>query len=183
MKTTFQQFNVNFPKAASEFEYWLMSQYRISPKDYDESITIHRYVIMARFLGEVTEPPRFVGDDAIENMITAMLERYENAINVSSKFDPLMDLTNLDWQTRNKVTEQLFVRQSRPSIHDALISLTNFRRPSLSDALIPYEGRSFDFAQTVELDEENRKIMEDMYWIDNIQWAWDVQAGKIEIPF
>lgn len=181
MKRTFQQFSVNFPQAANEFEYWLMSQYRISPKDYDASITLHRYIIMARFLGEVTEPPRFVGDDAIEDLIVTMMERYENAINTSSKFDPLTDLTNLDWQTRNQVTEQSFVRQTRPSIHDAFIPLTNFRRPALSDTLIPYEGRSSDFAQTVTAVEDS--MDSEQFWIDNIQWAWDVQAGKIKIPF
>ena len=166
----------------NEFEFWLVNQYKIRPKDYDDSITLHRYIIMARFMGEPTDPPRFAGEDALEDMIEALVARYENAINVSSKRDPLTDLTNLDWETRNIMTEKTFVSQSNPSIKDALIPLTNFRLPSLSDTLIPWDRRSAQIPHQIEPSKESWAMMEEITWKDNIQWAWDVSAGKIQIP-
>jgi hypothetical protein len=179
MKKTFQQLSVNFPQAMSEFAFWLVNQYKIREKEFDESISIHRYIIMARFIGENTEPPRFANDQLLETYIEDMLSRYESAINIVTKTDPLMDLTNLDWKTRNEMTEKTFTRQTNPSIRDTLVMLTNFRLPGLSDTLIPYKGRSLEFGRMVSLGEPDT----DQFWIDNIKWAWDVNAGKIEIPF
>ena len=97
--------------------------------------------------------------------------------------DPLKELNNMDWAQRNKHTEETFVRQTRPSIHDCLIDVSKMRRKNISDAMVPFVGRSSDFGRTVTAGDDDSLWLGDQFWSNNIQWSWDVLAGKIEIPF
>lgn len=181
MKTSFQQLYVNFPEAAHEFSFWMMNQYKIREQDYDDAISEHRYIIAARFFGESTNLPAFVNADALEQKILDMFDIYQKAAQIISNQDPLKELANLDWQTRNKMTENSFTRKTNPSLRDTLIPLTNFRLPSLSDTLVPFEDRKPEFKQEVLSVEHS--IDSDQFWIDNIKWSWDVRANKIQILF
>ena len=79
------------------------------------------------------------------------------------------------------IKEKLFTRKTNPGLRDTLIRLTNFRLPALSDALIPLKVKKPEFGlkdQALETVMDNHQL-----WLDNIRWAWDVKANKIEIPF
>lgn len=184
MKRTFQQLYVNFPQAAHEFSFWMMNQYKIREQDYDDSISEHRYIIAARFFGEPTEAPAYVNADGLEEKLEDMFNRYQQAIVMVSDKDPLKELTNLDWKTRNEMTEQSFTRKTNPGLRDCLILLTKFRLPGLSDALIPWKGITSEFGRQIHaMSDSSASLDEEQVWLENIQWAWDVSAGKIKIPF
>jgi len=181
MKKTFQQLYVNFPQVTHKFSFWMLSQYKIREEDYDDSISEHRYIIAARFFGESTDLPTFLNADGLEDRIEDMFDRYQKAEAIVSNQDPLDKLSNLDWKTRNDMTEKLFTRKTNPGLRDTLIRLTNFRLPALSDALIPLKVKKPEFGlkdQALETVMDNHQL-----WLDNIRWAWDVKANKIEIPF
>jgi len=184
MKRTFQQLYVDFPQATHEFSLWMLTNYKIREADYDDSISEHRYIIACRFLGESTDLPIFLNAEALENKIVELFERYEKAIATANSQDPLKELSNLDWETRNKMTEKSFTRRINPSLSDSLKPLTNFRFPGLSDALIPWKGRSSEFDHTVPaVSSANGNHVDHQMWLDNIKWCWDFHAGFFEIPF
>jgi len=178
MKHRYTELFRQFPQGAKFFSGWCFNQFKVTMAMYDESISEHRYIIAARYFGHPTVPPKYVMEDQLEEIIYKMFADHEAAL-VKDKIDPMDELSNLSWQKRNSMNDELFKRQTNPSIRDTLIPLTNFIRPGLIDTLVPYKGRSSNFSQTVT----PGSPLIDQEWIDNITWSWEVKAGKIQIPF
>lgn len=183
MKHLYSELFRQFPQGAKHFSGWCFNQYQVTMQMYDDSIAEHRYIIAARFFGHPVVPPKYVIEDQLEEIIYKMFVDYEAAL-VKDKLDPMDELYNLSWQKRNNMNDEvLFKRQTTPSIRDTLIPLTNFVRPSLIDTLVPYTRRMSDCGLEIKPTGIMVGSAVTQEWIDSIQWAWDVSANKIKIPF
>jgi len=182
MKHTYTELFKQFPQGAKHFSGWCFNQFKVSMAMYDDSISEHRYIIAARYFGYPVKPPKYALEAQMEDIIYKMFMDYEAAL-VKDKADPMDELCNLDWQSRNSMNEELFKRQTKPSIRETLIPLTNFIRPGLIDTLVPFKARSSDIGLEIKPTGIIAGSPMTQEWIDSIQWSWDVKEGKIQIPF
>lgn len=180
---TFNQLTMDYPRACMQFASWMIQKFNVTTRMYDESVINHKYTIAARFFGYPLTPE--MGIDGYYQMgeaIESMIEAYDHALKLNPK-DPLKVLNQMEWQERNKYTEKVFTRRTRDGICNCLIVLPNKPFLALSDTLIPFKGRSSIFGQTVSTGEPIMDNYDEQFWLDSIQWSWDVKAGKILIPF
>jgi hypothetical protein len=169
-----------YPNAMHAFSSYMLSKFQVTMKMYDETVTDNRYIIAARFFGWSLNIP----DEDPERAITEMLYDYEEAFKKDSGKDPLKELVDMEWKERNEKLEETFKRPVQDYISNCLIPLTNYRFDSISDCLIPYQVRKSPYELIKELDASVKVTFEEQQlWLDNIQFAWNVSAGKIEIPF
>jgi len=184
MKAIFSDFFRISTRAANEFQYWLINTFNVRMNQYDESIMTHRYIILCRFLGDCLEPPKYANDGKLEELIIEKFSDYADALSKYKDVDPLAELTNLPWKQRNIMNDKMFIRKTLPGISDALKPLTNFLLPSLYDALIPFKHRNAVY-DALPSPESHIKVTpeEEQFWLDAVQWSWDIDNGKIKIPF
>jgi len=179
-KMTLSELEIKFPGAVREFTKWWMDKFHLSDKHFDQGIMQHKYLVWCRFLGEPSNELTYFTDIAIQRRLVEIIGNYEKALQSEQRYsDPLDKLTDMPWEQRNELTKKTWIRKSKPGICDTLVPLTNFIRPSLFDSLIPFTGRNAEIRQ----ENDTYEYSDEQMWKDNIQWAWDVQAGKIKIPF
>lgn len=153
------------PVTVSRFSSDLMFRYGLTLPEFKDSGLYLQYRSVKRYFGYSLNVEINLSDDVVVNEIKAIFDEYENILlKYQPEFtvpDPLKRIMNMSNAEKTAYIEENFKREVRVCLYHALGSISHFKRPSLSDALVT---RSRTIIEAIAAERAESIKSEELFW-------------------